>query len=127
MTVDGDYSRFPLSGTANDPHRITAGPDDALWFTLGSGAIGRVTVDGVLSEFPLPADAKPFDITAGPDGALWFSTDQAAIGRITTSGEITLHPVEGAKRLIGIAAAPDGTLWVADGEADALWHYTPAR
>ncbi|MCS7479399.1 virginiamycin B lyase [Umezawaea endophytica] len=127
MAVDGAYTRFPLSGSGSGPHRITTGPDGALWFTLLSGAIGRIAVDGALSEFPLPGGGRPFDITAGYDGALWFSTDRPAIGRITTNGEITLHPVEGAKRLTGIGAAPDGALWVADGEADALWRYTPAR
>ncbi len=52
-----------------------AGPDGALWFTeIGAGRIGRITVDGEITEYPLPDPlARPHAVTAGPDGALWFT------------------------------------------------------
>ncbi|MGW4112326.1 Vgb family protein [Actinosynnema sp. NPDC004786] len=126
MTTDGEYRRWVLPATSANPRRIVAGPDGALWFTTARG-LGRITVDGAITEFPTPPGAEPFDLTAGADGALWFTTDERSIGRLTTSGEMTLHPIEGAEQLIGITAARDGTLWIADGEADTLWRYTPAR
>ena len=125
MTTDGEYARFPLPSRDAGPNRITAGPDNALWFTTFAGPIGRVTADGAISEFPLPAGTHAFDITSGVDGALWFTTDQRSVGSVTTAGKVTLHPVKGANRLIGIASAPDGTHWLADGEADTVWHFTP--
>ena len=35
------------------PRHITAGPDGALWFANSVGTIGRITTDGVVSEFPV--------------------------------------------------------------------------
>ncbi|QFZ19578.1 Vgb family protein [Saccharothrix syringae] len=126
MTTGGEYRRWALSDAMTGPSRITAGPDDALWFTTDR-AIGRITVDGTISDFPIPPGTRPFDITFGLDGALWFTTDQGSIGRLTTSGQMTLHPIDGAEQLIGLASAQDGSLWIADGKADTLWHYTPTR
>jgi streptogramin lyase len=77
---------------------IAAGPDGALWYTLGfSGtavclgdgehAIGRITSAGSFTnKFATPTPlSDPSDITLGPDGALWF-TEYCAnkIGRIVT-------------------------------------------
>src|SRR5262245_46506079 len=68
---------------------ITPGPDGNLWFA-DSGptpAIGRLTPDGVFTEFALPPGSVPTvfanGITFGPDGNVWF-TDQGtrAIGVI---------------------------------------------
>ncbi len=77
------------------PGGITAGPDGNLWFTEGFGvpagspelaraAIGRITLEGAITEFPLPqADSAPVGITAGPDGNLWFTESFSnKIGRV---------------------------------------------
>ena len=71
------------------PNGITAGPDGALWFACTAGSIGRITVDGVVSTYPLPfAASAPGSITSGPDGALWFTEQKTGMfGRITTSGD----------------------------------------
>jgi virginiamycin B lyase len=125
MPTDGNnYRLWPLPDESLYPGRIVTGPDDALWFTTAHG-IGRITVDGEITEHPMPDGSTPVDIAVGTDRALWFSTNRGNIGQVTASGEITLHPLDGTTRLIGIAAAPDGTLWVADGENDKLWHYAP--
>ena len=67
---------------------ITAGPDGNLWFTeAGVDRIGRITPDGVVTEFStgITAGAAPLSITAGPDGNLWFMEQNLdRIGRITT-------------------------------------------
>ena len=77
-----------------------------MWFTEdgivngGSGAIGRITTTGELSEYILPtlpgSSSGAGDITVGPDGNLWFTwaaqapTDDldaavlSSIGRIDT-------------------------------------------
>ena len=56
------------------PHGITAGPDDALWFTEITGnKIGRITTGGTITEYAIRLGSAFRGITAGPDGALWFT------------------------------------------------------
>ncbi len=51
------------------------GPDGAMWFAEANiGMIGRIALDGTITEFPLPSpSAVPRFIVTGPDGALWFT------------------------------------------------------
>jgi virginiamycin B lyase len=63
-----------------------------LWFTeSNTNNIGRITIAGVISEFPIPTAASgPFGIVSGPDSALWFTEEFGnKIGRITTAGVFT--------------------------------------
>lgn len=96
------------------PFGITAGLDDAMWFTeMNADRIGRITSRGEITEFSLPCvGAYPSAITAGPDEALWFTLNQAnAIGRITVHGDIVIHPLPTPSDApVGITS--DGTaLW----------------
>jgi streptogramin lyase len=53
---------------------ITDGPDGNIWFTgfgASSSEVGKITVAGVLTSYPLPAYSRPYSITTGPDGNLW--------------------------------------------------------
>jgi virginiamycin B lyase len=89
-------SEFAIPTADSSPSDITAGPDDALWFTENaSNKIGRITTTGVITEFPiLTTDSGPYAITAGPDGALWFTEQHGnKIGRITTEGVVTEFPI----------------------------------
>ncbi len=100
----------PASGAAS----IARGPDGDLWFTENTaGKIGRITPTGAVTEFSLPAGAKPQSITAGPDRNLWF-TDKGtnAIGRITTAGSVLEFALPAAGSYpYGITQGPDGNLW----------------
>jgi hypothetical protein len=88
-----------------------------LWFTEdGLNRIGRITPDGVVTEFAegISANAELTGITAGPDGNLWFTEATGnRIGQITPSGAVT----EFASGLTTnsqpnrIAAGADGSLW----------------
>ncbi len=87
MTPAGVVSEFPLPtvegnpmgiGGVNAAASIIAGGDEAMWFTeAAADKVGRITPEGVVSEFPLPRrermHAYPTGIAAGPDGAVWFS------------------------------------------------------
>ena len=80
------------------PAGITAGPDGALWFTnVGNNVIGRISVQGTMTQFSGLGIEISDGITTGPDGALWFTVAQssAAIGRLTTSGGATIFRVPG--------------------------------
>ncbi|HEX2016612.1 MAG TPA: hypothetical protein VGN69_07945 [Solirubrobacteraceae bacterium] len=88
MGVSGSLlHEYPLTASSR-PLNIAAGPDGALWFTENNSptraAIGRVTVSGQVTEWPLTGtNAAPFAIVAGPDGNMWF-TDYTRLGRIST-------------------------------------------
>jgi streptogramin lyase len=142
ITPSGTVTTFPAR-LRNEPFNIVSGPDGALWFTEdgivngGTGAIGRITTSGDLTEYLLPTptgdNSGAGDIAVGPDGNLWFTwvtldptqplaTASHSVGRITPSGTITELPVSAAGGWPpgGITAGPDGNLWFAQGHANSL-------
>jgi virginiamycin B lyase len=116
---------------------IIAGPDGALWLSLGHAGptgeavyeIGRMSTSGELSVFPLPSPRfRPSALAIGPDRAIWFTEQaesddgrdiQRRIGRITQSGAVTEYRL-GSTRDRGyggpdsIARGPDGAMWFTD-------------
>jgi virginiamycin B lyase len=127
MTTSVDIVEFPVPTPASGISTgITEGPDGAIWFTEAGGpgtdAIGRITMNGNITQFPVTFNSRPYSITSGPDGALWFtSSNYDNIGRITTAGVVTEYPgVAG-----GIAMAQDGTLWMT-GDIGNGGVYTPS-
>ena len=117
---------------------LTNGPDGAIWCTIvgvngAADRIGRITMDGALTEFPMNGCTNfqcfPIPITSGPDGALWFTEANGyKVGRITTSGAVSkLSPTPAApNQLGGIAPGPDGALWFVEiGQAPRVGRVTP--
>jgi virginiamycin B lyase len=148
ITPSGTATTFPAR-LQNEPLNIVSGPDGALWFTEdgivegGTGAIGRITTSGDLTEYLLPTPSGLHsgagDITVGADGNLWFTwvtldpaqplaTASHSVGRITPAGTITEFPVSagGGWPPGGIAAGPDGNLWFAQGHANSLGRMSTA-
>jgi virginiamycin B lyase len=112
----------PTTGAATDipvptPDSTTQsgvlGPDGAIWFIERAAAkIGRMTLDGTFTEYPLTPGCFPNRIVVGPDGALWFTElFGGKVGRITTQGLLTEYPVAGGP--VGITVGADGQLYVA--------------
>lgn len=98
---------------------IAVGSDGALWFVeTGTNQIGRITTDGVVTEYPVPTedaiDPTQGFVGLGPDGAIWFNEDLAnKVGRITPAGAITEFALpEGTGGIRQMVAGPDGNLWV---------------
>lgn len=132
--MDGTITAFPIptsehvcySGNrcyeTSLPSGIVAGPDGAIWFGENRN-IGRVGMDGTVTEFPLPAVADQFSganaIVAGPDGNFWFTLPlRTQIGVITPSGAVTTFSVPTAKSIpSAITAGPDGNLWFVESAA----------
>jgi virginiamycin B lyase len=116
---------YPLP--AGDLWAITAGPDDALWFSEGQ-AIGRITTAGVFTEYGLPnCNCEPVGITVGSDGALWFTDEIGQIGRITTEGVLTEYLVPTAPSgLRLITSGPDGALWFTESVSNQIGRITTA-
>ena len=52
---------------------------------------GRMTMDGKVTEFPIPSyDSQPRAMVTHPDGSIWFvETSTNALGRIDKNGNIT--------------------------------------
>ncbi|MEO8190638.1 MAG: hypothetical protein ABI682_09870 [Acidobacteriota bacterium] len=86
LTMSGMFSSFPLP--SDSAKQIVAGPDGNLWFGEQNGRIGRITVEGQVTEFATStADPGIEGITVGSDGAIWFAESNVSkIGRITTGG-----------------------------------------
>ena len=142
ISPDGTMTEFPLPTSGRNemyphpdpgsevfPRGIMAGPDDAMWFVeSGADQIGRITTDGVITEYPLPTRGTvkswPTRLTPGTDGALWFyETYAGKLGRIDpVTKAITETPVElpphtsmmGRPQYWDMVQGPDGGFWFTD-------------
>ena len=86
---------FPVPTPNSFPSDITLGADGNLWFVEGVGKIGRITPEGVITEFGTDL-SLPFSIATGPDGNVWFTQRfKPEIGKITPAGEFTFYPLPG--------------------------------
>jgi streptogramin lyase len=145
ITRSGVVTEFHGVSSGARPLGITAGPDGNLWFTEtfeqfdplleetipGAGRIGRITPDGVVTEFAdgITDGADPAGITAGPDGNLWF-TELAGgrVGRITPDGVVTefADGITPGAIPSGITTGPDGNLWFTEFLGSTVGRITPA-
>ncbi len=123
-------TEFPLPTPLSQPLGITPGPDGALWFTEGGHRIGRISTNGTIAEFPLPADVFLGGITAGPDGALWFtegSDTNSGCERMTVDGAISQFPLpKPDSGPFDITVGPDGNLWFTESRGNRIGRITPA-
>lgn len=80
------WTFYPLPDGSR-PHRLIAGPDDAIWFTEPSrtGFVSRLGVNGDVHYFPITgANAEPDGIALGSDGNIWFTVSALGkVGRLT--------------------------------------------
>jgi streptogramin lyase len=111
----GTITEYPIPTAASYPEGIATGSDGNLWFTesaLTIEKIGRIALDGGVTEFSGLGFGSPFNIVAGPDGSLWVTQNASGdIGRITTSGVPTSFNNGSGESSEGIAAGWDGNLW----------------
>ncbi len=127
----GTVTEYPIP-TKGTPFDITAGPDGNLWFTDGTGEIGRITPGGSITEFRLISicgsygTCAPHGITTAPDGNLWFTEAIGnTIGRITPSGSFSGFGIPTAKsRPEGITTGPDGNLWFTEENVSKIGRIT---
>jgi virginiamycin B lyase len=138
ITPQGVVTEFALPRPNSGPGDITAGADGAMWFVelsgnmdgvqADGGRIGRITMDGRISEFALSAPTpSPINIAVGPDRNIWY-TRGAAVGRVTPDGRITEYPLGEGSRGSGLSAGSDrqlparlvNRLYVADSGANRI-------
>jgi hypothetical protein len=84
--------------------------------------IGRITPQGVITEFVPPSCCFPTGIAGGPDGRMWFTLEIGdQIGRVEPSGAITMFPIPSVQVLAwDITAGPDGAVWFTELAGRAL-------
>ena len=143
MTPTGATTTFtlpsspgPVFGTPG--HSIAVGADGNLWFPINyqagepnsvlriGGKIGRITPDGVITEFPLPfafssESILQSGITPGPDGNLWYTrygSSANRIGRVDLTGRVTEFRIPNGTDAAGITTGPDGNLWFVGGSVN---------
>jgi streptogramin lyase len=99
---------------ANDSSSIAVGADGTLWFNEPMGnKIARMTLAGVVAEFPIPAPAAGLEPCAlASDHNLWCPEGNAGqIAIVASNGTITEIPTAAGSHPGGMIVAPDGTLW----------------
>jgi len=124
----GVTSQFGLEPQGGDG--ITTGPDHNIWFSTRT-AIDRITPNGAISEFPLPANTSPKDMTLA-DGVIWFGSDSQVLGSITTSGTVNVYPLAPIDHVaFTLTAGAPGTLWISGYDhvlrVDLSGHARPSR
>ncbi|HYL26631.1 MAG TPA: Virginiamycin B lyase [Candidatus Nitrosotalea sp.] len=110
------------------PDYIVRGPQHALWFSeFYSDKIGRVAMNGKMTEFSLPDNTDIEGITAGADGNIWFTAPGAAqIGRMTPQGTVTTFPIEASNPSPrGMTLGPDGNVWYVEFYDGYIGRVTP--
>jgi len=131
ITPSGEISEFSGSLTAESrPRGLIAGPGGNLWF-IDHESIGRVSLDGTITEFPLAPNSEPHELALGAEGNIWFTESyKAVIGRITASGELTYYTAGLNQRgdPEEIVLGREGNLWFTDdSEGDpAIGRVTPS-
>ena len=95
-----------------------------IWFTEVNH-VGRITVAGIVTEYPLPTSTTVSGIASGPDGALWFTESSASkIGRIATDGVITEYVLGPNSNPVGITVGPDLALWFTESNSNRIARIT---
>ncbi len=119
------FTEFNVPTPNSAPRGITRGPDGNIWFTESlSNKIGRITPNGVITEFTVGGVAIT-SITTGPDGWLWYTRDSSGyIGRLNpATGAFTETFVDGGPTVI--VAGPDGNLWFTKFNVHKIGRFNP--
>ncbi|GAC1333313.1 MAG: hypothetical protein NVSMB17_13580 [Candidatus Dormibacteria bacterium] len=120
MTTSGQVKTFTTPGGTQEPiFGITTGPDGALYFGE-SGAVGRITVDGVLSHFDYAPGGNTSceirSVVSGPGGFIYFTAvDCNMVGRMSLDGtfknyDLNTVPVTSVEPFL-MTTGPDGSIW----------------
>ena len=71
LQPDSTVTEFATTTPLDAPGRIIAGSDGALWFTTRTPGIGRITTDGVVTEYN--EGFYPSAMAEAPDGSIWMT------------------------------------------------------
>lgn len=123
ITTSGKLTEYQIPFDPNAG--LAAGSDGNIWVAGVRRSVEKVTLHGVVTNYPLPHPKHHHSLLGligGPDGNVWF-TDPGTneIGFVTPHGKFTLFeiptPNSGAA---GIALGPDGNLYFAESQANKI-------
>jgi virginiamycin B lyase len=134
--VDGDHAidftewvAPTLGQRSRDP---VEAPDGSIWWSgHWQDLLARVDPEtGEITEFPLPAGARPHTVTADADGNMWYTGNgNGTMGMLDPqSGEVTEYPMpdpEATDPHSAIVAA-DGIVWFTLQRANMIGRLDPA-
>jgi streptogramin lyase len=131
VTPNGSFTPYVLPNRNSQPWDIANGPDGGLWFTERAGRVGKISLAGAVTEFPIAVNnlSRPWGITAGPNGNVWF-TNGSEIEEISPAGAIHAfgeHDPVCSSRCspTEIVTGPDGNLWFAERSGNQIGRITP--
>jgi len=131
----GMLKQFKVPTANSQPRAITNGSDGNRWFTEGTeftGApakIGRITLAGAVTEFPVECNGCTItDIAVGPGDTLYFTSNDASLGSISTAEgtagqQLASVPLPNSNALGGNLAVHGNDVWITDFNNDSLWRY----
>ena len=122
----GTLQHYAVPGPPGFVGPLVVAPDGNLWFGENSrGTVGRITTQGVITEFALPRyggyQLTVNSLIVGHDGALWSAAGppghtSMALARVSLAGAIeivTVTGVGGSEAYVhNPVVGPDGHLWM---------------
>ncbi|WP_223694030.1 Vgb family protein [Leifsonia poae] len=98
------------------PVGIAVAENGAVWVAeILADTLGRIARNGTLTEFPLPAGAKPHAVAADPRGGVWVSLwGTGQLAHTTDDGELSFFDLPTAEsEPHGLVVGDDGAVWTA--------------
>jgi virginiamycin B lyase len=117
ITMTGEVTLYPPQPGNAGIKAIIAGPDGNIWYndfeSPGGSIIGRVTPDGVFTQFKTPRIGEDRLVPA-KDGNLYSATGvDFVLAKITTRGRISY--IKGTQNMVdgpyNLTEGPDGNVW----------------
>jgi streptogramin lyase len=99
---------------------VTLGRDGNVWFVENSH-IGKITPDGLLTEFPTPMTQGASGLTFGRDGLVWFEAS-GTLGYVLAS----LNPLTGRVRLYDARVSSNAGS-ILSGPSESIWYVVTGR
>ena len=123
-------TEIALPAAGGSTHELTLGPDGNVWVTQQKTAkLVRVSPQGDVRVFALPARSGPHGITFDRRGRLWVTLEFAnAIARVGRDGRIARqYPIaRAAAGPHGLDVARDGRVWWTGKEGGVIGRLDPA-
>jgi streptogramin lyase len=86
--------QFAIPTANSGAYGMAVGSDGALWFgEINANQIGRITVDGVITELPVPTPNSGCGVVVrGSDGNIWFGEEYAnQIGEVVLNHGVSTY------------------------------------
>jgi virginiamycin B lyase len=112
-TKNKTYTTFPTPTSNANPTCMTVGPDGNMWFLESDiNHVAKITMSGVITEYPLQSGSYPSCIITADDGYLYAGDEFARVfHRISTDGVVTEYQTK--FDVIGLGQGPQHKLWLA--------------